>query len=62
MSMEVTDNCISQSGISYSLADIHIGHQKLATSEHARTSANRRQQMADIDFVKNTKQRAMTLK
>jgi len=35
----------------------------LATSEHVKTSANQRQQIADIDFVtKNSKQRAMTLK
>jgi len=34
------------------LADVHIGHRKSATLEHAGTSANRCWQIADIDFVK----------
>jgi len=34
------------------LLSLNIRHQKSATSEHAGTSANRRRQIADIDFVK----------
>jgi len=34
-------------------ADVHIGHQKSATSEPAGTSANRHPQIADVDVVKN---------
>ena len=44
-----------------SLADVYIGHRKSATLEHAGTSTNRRQQIADIDLVKNSTQRATTL-
>jgi len=36
------------------LADVHIGHQKSATSKPAGTSANQRQQVADVDVVKNS--------
>jgi len=36
------------------LADVHIGHRKSATSEPAGTSANQRQQTADVDVVKNS--------
>jgi len=33
-------------------ANVHIGHRKLATSEHAGTSTNRRRH-TDVDVVKN---------
>jgi len=33
-------------------ADVHIGHQKSATSEPAGTSENWRRQVADVDVIK----------
>jgi len=36
------------------LADVDIGHGKSATAEPAGTSVNRRQQIADVDVVKNS--------
>ena len=38
----------------YGSADVHIGHQKSATSEPVGTLANWRRQVADVDVVKNT--------
>ena len=60
--------------IQYGQCTLHIRHRKTAIfrccrfstdrccSVHARTLANRRRQIADIDFVKYSKQRATTSK